>query len=275
MPKKGQLPIHMIKAINRYYNSVIQSSSGDQKKREIQLIIKSVNIFLKYLHARFKKAFWAQLDLDLRKNQKLIFKEFKTLNKINKPKEEVNNFSNYILKNYRSYYKIFLSRDAYLPYQYYLKNSQRDDALEVLFTRKRLLGRNNGLRYLSLVNLSYKDIFTNQDLDTFISRYMQNLKKHVLYKTIVSNTHDILHQANVFKKVKPGTKILLIDTGIQGGLILPLYTYLKDLGFEVDFFLYTCVAWIYPFFKNNVFSKDVSFLEVIERKSVKAYEKKH
>ena len=104
---------------------------------------------------------------------------------------------------------------------------------------------------------------------------MFSLKKNILYITIVTNTHEILHDANVFKKIKPGTRILLIDSGIQGGLILPLLTYLNNLGIDTDFYLYTCVSWMNPLFKKNVFTKDISLLELLERQSVMLYEKNH
>lgn len=272
---QDKMPTFLIRVINQYFNRYIKKLPREKKKGEIRLTVKSINIFLKYLHKPFKDKFWSKLIPELQKRRKLAFKQNFTSIDLKRLNTELNIFSNILQEKYQGYFKIFLSRDAYFPFICYSKLSKTKDAIELLYTRKRVLGTNNGSQYLSLINLSYKNWLNNYNLSTFITYYMQNLKKHFLYKTIVTNTHDILNQAKVFTKIKQNAKVLLIDTGLQGGLILPFYTHLRDLGIETDFYLYTCVSWIYPLFKDNVFTKDISLLELLERQSVKLYEKEH
>lgn len=267
---------NMTNVINTYYYEEINALNKRERSSEIKLIVYGVNLYLKYLKKNYKDKFWQVLDPQIRKSRFSYSKA--RLNQVIKTKieEEKDGFTKYVLNNYQGYKKIFLDRDSYTLYLKYFTQSKRNDVINILYTRRRLLGKNNGEDYFNLTNLAYTDTNLKGDFKRFFATYKSNLEKNQrLLKITMVNTDTIFKKERILEKIKPYKKILIIDTGIQAGLISPLYVYLERLGFEVDFCMYTCVAWMYPLFKNKVYTKDISLLEMIEKESAKFYHSKH
>lgn len=257
--------------INQYFRQKVIYLNKSKKLEEIFQIIQGVEIFLKFFPKSFKTRFYSLLDLELRN-------QYRRMSKRIPPSlllfftSKVNAYISHLFECFPNYIKIFLSRDAYILYSSYREqiSDPNSISIELLYNRKILLGGNNNSSYLTLTSLIYKQDILNVPLNSFITSFKDFLKKETnLHDSIRRKTHTILQRHPYLSKLKKTNKVLIIDSGAQGTLLLPLLIYFQENNINTDFSMFTCYPWIYSLYKNRVFSKEcIPLLPLLEKKSI-------
>lgn len=267
----------LVQFINQYIEQINRYVDKKQKKEELVLVSTSVEIFLKFLDKKFKDEFWRQLNPILypfRSSSTSLFRNTAHMRKY--LQQLLEGFINVLGTKYKEYEKIFLSRDAYILFDMYSKQFKDKTAHEFLYTRKLLYGANNGDKYLRFTNLIYKGLNIKSDKKSFVETYIKNVQREKKsYEIIMRKTEQLLNKQSILKNTNKQKKILLIDSGIQAGLLLPLYMYLVSKGYAVDLCMFTGVRWLSNILTHRLYTKNIYVLPLLERQGEVVYSINH
>jgi hypothetical protein len=222
---------YFIRKVNNYF-SELKNLSPQQYKQELSYIKEAIAIFLSNFPQTLKDIFLDSLNADLLKEISAL-KPSRVTKDVEK---DMDDFVDNIHLKYKGYLKLFIGRDAYYFYLRYQKKyttPDNNDAVSVLYTRKLLLGSYNGPKYLSLTDLIYKSMPNSNDITLFKKNYKKNLQT---IKNIHINrkTETILSKYMIKEHLD---KIVIIDSGVQGSVILPLIIYFENKKKVVDFYM--------------------------------------
>lgn len=265
---------NLIRTINSFYrDQVSKIKDWEEKEKQIILICKGIDVFLKFLNQSFKIQFLSRIDAailsSLGKAQKMSRKNhLKMFNSLT---------SAFIKELGKSQnFKIFIGKDAYFLYGLYKKYYlNKTDFTFIKYSRPYLFGMSNGVDYFKLVDLIYKNIMVSADFDKFIEHYTRDLKESKLYYYhIRERTTLLLRKKKMFKILKKYGSTTIIDSGAQGGLILPLMAILSEEGFKTDFLLLSCYNWLPAFIKRRAFTQDLFIFDKAEHEGIKRYYKR-
>lgn len=266
----------VINTVIAYHKSYSHTLTKAQIARENGSVARGIQILLKKLNQKTKDAFWQRLPLDLRKYQHVLKVPSSTKYNLYLLKRDIRLTTDHIVKNYEGWGKIFLSRDAYLLYIKYYAKTKKNDAIELFYKRKNIIGDNNGPLYMQVIDSIYEAFNKSKDYPKFRDNFLGAFKKQKkLFNQIRENSLRVLENPDTHDFISRHDKIVVIDTGTQGGLALPLAYFLEEYHIRSDFFLYTCYPWLYSFYKNNAFTGNMKLLQLLENESAKLYLQDH
>lgn len=173
--------------------------------------------------------------------------------------------------------KIFIGRDAYFLYQKYVeKFPTRSDSYFMMYTRRYLFGAANNWGYFKIIGYIYRQNLTSLTFPIFLANFKKNIQSDQrFYKMISKKTIGLLQKIDILTKIIRLRRVTIIDSGTQGGLILPLLVVLKDLGVYVDFRMIACFSWLKNIYKNKIITDDLTLLILLEKISVQTYQDRH
>jgi hypothetical protein len=268
-----QKVINTIVSYHELYSSTLTQA---QVARENWSVALGVQILLKKLSQKTKDVFWHKLPADIQKYQHTLRIPGNTKYNHHLLRRDIGLTINYIVKYYNDWGKIFLSRDAYLLYIKYYALVKRNDAIELFYKRKNIIGDNNGPLYMQVIDSIYGAFNKSVNYSEFRKNFFSEFEKRKkLFNQIRKNSIFMLENTDVRDFIAHHKKIIVIDTGTQGGLALPLTHFLEEYRIQSDFFLYTCYPWLYSFYRNNAFTGNMKLLQLLESESAKLYSQDH
>lgn len=139
---------------------------------------------------------------------------------------------------------VFLLKDTAKFFSEYQKRTGKGVGIEI--NRKFLGGEDV---YFDLVDTTYKSLSLDENLDTFLERYVHNLKEVFLNDPVLYEKSK-----TVYDYVKDKSKIIWIDTGFQFTINLFCYGSVKihsDNQISQDIYNFTVCPWLATLFKGK------------------------
>lgn len=271
-----QLPTNFIKTINRYYINVIQKLTDLKKKNDLLNNMKyTIEIWLKFFSASYKKAFMHLLHPDI-----LLFKVQirKLANERHLLKIIETQLDTYVKRLHKTKNpKIFIGKDAFFLYSLYKQfliksNLPTDNAIFLKYSRSYLFGKSNDNNYIQLTELIYNQNINNS-LKVFLKEYKSAFEHEKFYSRVRTKTLFLLKKNGILEKLNDSGTYTIIDSGMQGGLILPLISILDHEGYKGSFSLFYSFDWLFRLYRGKAFTKNPYIFAVVEREGAKAYER--
>ena len=284
--QKIYLNLPLIKIINNHYHSkVLKIYNKKKKKWESMLMYKGIDIFLKNTNKEYKKKFLNKIDKRILSEKKdaLEYSRKTLMDKKNINKNMIRNskkkykyglFEDFIKNLLKiNNLKIFIGKDAYSFYDCYKNSTKKKDSLFIKYSRTTLFKKSNGIGYCKLVNIIYSKLNQENRFKEFWDKYKTNLKKDKkFYLKIKIKTMNIFRKH--IKTLNKFNKITIIDSGVQGSLLLLLKAILEDEGYNVDYRLFTCYNWISFLFRKKVKTNNLFIFHILEYESARKYLRK-
>jgi len=269
------LPHNLIQNIKDYYKKVNSKKDTHKKKREIRQMAKGIDIWLKFYPEAYKKDFFSTLNIPIITNIAHTAHLFDEKRKKDSVQKEINIFVNKLIES--PGFKIFIGRDAFILYDTYRKaleanKERRDDFFFLKFSRPFLFHKSNDENYITLTELIHKNTLSNKSFSPFYSHYSSSLDNTGLfYKRIRKKTLILFKKHNLIRKLNEYKKFKIIDSGMQGGLVLPLVRVLQHEGYQGSFSLFYCFPWLKNIYKGKVQTQNIETFVQLEHDSIRTY----
>jgi len=266
------LPNNFIQNIRDYYNNINLQKDVQKRQKKVEQMIKSINIWLKFYPETFKRRFFDALNIPFAANKLHIFEEKEKKHLV---KKALNNYIEKLIKS--PSLKIFIGRDAFILYTVYRETvkkfeEKKNDSIFIKFSRPFLFSKSNDLNYIMLTELIHKNTISNPNFSTFYSHYSSSLDNtDIFYKRIRKKILVCLNKYNLVRKLNEYKTFQIIDSGMQGGLALPLVRVLQNEGYSGTFSLFYCFPWLKKIFKGKVYTQNINFFEQLEYDSIHLY----
>lgn len=265
------LPENLLRAINDFYRSKTKGKAKPGSK-ELTQLGKSVDIWLKFYPPQFKQKFMRSLLLPHPRRLRYRYSVRATPLMVN----EMNAFVDKLLK--QKGLKIFIGKDAYVLYEKYriarAKAGEENDGCFIRYSRPFLFNKSNDNNYLTLTELIHQGNVVNMSFVSFYRKYKAALRsKGEFYKNIHKKSLSLLAKHGLIEKLNKYGSFTVIDSGMQGGLALPLRVVLEEEGYKGNVNLFFCFPWLSKPYKGKIQTHNIDTFVQLEHLSMREYAK--